>query len=553
MTHALALTLCLAAAAQIAARIEGVVRDRNGAPIAGAKVTAELVSAFGARLVEPRLAEAAQQRSRSAETDLTGTFEIEVAEAGTYNISVRADGYLQASPLEGRRLVEVASAAGGAGPTSYRVDPILDRPATLKARLLDGISKQGIASHLVELHQVRHFRGAMTLLPLVRRMTATDGTLLIENIPPGDYFLQMQPSVREALGRTGDGVLSGDASSRARGYLRAFLPEYANQAYAHPIRIESGASLDLGSFEVSRHALFRVSGTIEFTTCGESDRYTLGLVQRHGGNTVIRVNTTLQCAQGFSIDNLGPGSYELNAWIQNREIGEREIVRLPIEVIDRDLHVAPRATMPLHLSGTVLLPPQAPGDLLADLKVRMMPVGTSPFAEEASPVTVEGDGRFTLVWTQRVQGELAVLGLKAPYFVKSVAYNSSLAHGSILTPDPYAAEQRIDIVVGDRPAVIRGRVTAKGVAVPGAVVLVASWPLTLRGGYPVFTSGIAEADGSFSVQGLPSGTYRTVAVDSSARRRLERSDVAVSLFSGGREVNVSEGGMQSVDLELSPL
>jgi len=88
----------------------------------------------------------------------------------------------------------------------------------------------------------------------------------------------------------------------------------------------------------------------------------------------------------------------------------------------------------------------------------------------------------------------------------------------------------------------------------GVLVLVVSSPLVLRGGkHPVFTSAAAGEDGNFKIQGLLAGTYRVAAIESSAPRRLERSDMAMALLSAGKEVTLSEGPAESVSLELSAL
>jgi hypothetical protein len=541
LAGAVCMSFTLGLAAQPRVRVEGSVQDPHGAVIMGAQVTAKRVGSGEGGI-------------QNTVSDNNGAFTFVLTQPGTYNLHATADGFVEPSLFDGYRgLVGVTEADGGTEPTVRRVKLLLHRPAVVRGRLVEveNASRRAVAGQTVQMAATRYSEGQISLAPAnATAVTDAGGVFVIGNVPPGDYFLHIPPTVSESI-MAKPTKKTAKEIDRPRGYRRTYWPDAAESGSAAPIKIDSGADLDLGEIEMKKGPFFRISGTVEFGQCPDGEMFALALVQEYGRSFIGRAGTSLPCRTPFVIHNVSPGSYQLQAWIQGGSLMDRENARMPVVVADEDVQLTLPAGPPHHLQGKIELPESFPPDRRSELKVVIRPVGKMPFLEESIPVLVDQQGSFVVPMSQPGESELALQGLKLPFYVKQVSYNGTRLPGTILALDPYTPKHSIEVTISDRPATVEGSVTVKGDPAPGTRVLVSRWPLVLKGGYPVFVSCRTDGKGHFKQSGLAPGVYRVAAVSDSARWRIERREDAVQVLSAGTEVEISEGATGTLNLEIN--
>ncbi len=155
----------------------GVVRDRDGAPVRGARVTAFARDAIALR--PPR-----------DESDEEGRFELRALKPGTYDLSASADGFATT------RVAGVALEPEGAAP----LDVVLELGVSVRALVLDagGRPVPGAIARLVALGEASAAAprdDAERTLGSVfsgRGVSGTDGSLELGRFVPGTYRLEAQ-------------------------------------------------------------------------------------------------------------------------------------------------------------------------------------------------------------------------------------------------------------------------------------------------------------------------------------------------------------------------
>ena len=443
----------------------------------------------------------------------------------------------------------LASAQEISEATVRRVKLLLHRPAVVRGRLVEAENdaRRAVAGQAVQMAVTRYHEGQLSLAPAhATAVTDTRGGFVLRNVPPGDYYLHIPPSLAESVT-----VKPANNTDRPYGYRRTYWPEDTQPGHARPIQVDSGAELDLGEIALKKGPFFRITGTVNFTKCLEEERFVFALLQEYGRSFIGRVGNSLPCHTPLVIHNVSPGNYQLQAWMQGGSLMEREIARMPVVVTDGDVQVTLQAGPPHRLQGKIELPESFPQDRRPELKVVIRPAVGMPFLEEAIPAPVDQHGGFVVPMSQPGESELVLQGLKLPFHVKQVTYNGSRLPGTILALDPYAPKHNIEVTLSDRPASVEGTVTVKGDPAPGIRVLVSRWPFVLKGGYPVFVSCRTDGKGRFKQSGLAPGVYRVAAVSDSARPRIERREDAVQVLSAGTEIEMAEGATQTLNLEVN--
>ncbi len=262
------------------------------------------------------------------------------------------------------------------------------------------MTKKPVVKQTVGMVFTRFREGQLTLAPTDGSgVTDSNGVFIIEKLPPGDYFVQISPTVSESV-KAKTAEKPAKETDRPRGYRRTYWPEDAESGYGRPIRVDSGADLYLGEIEVRRGPFLRISGVVEFGKCAEEEQYALSVFQEYGQAHIGRAAISLPCNTPFVIHNVSPGSYQLNAWVQGRPLLERENARIPVVVSDEDVEFTVQARRPQRLQGKAEFPESFPREQRADLRVVLMPVGRMPFFDEATPVSVDEGGNFTLTTAQ---------------------------------------------------------------------------------------------------------------------------------------------------------
>lgn len=519
------------ATSRVRARIQGAVRDSNGSPVSRAEVTAKRVRG---------------DEAYRAFTDTGGNFSLSVEHSGIYNVYVAGEGLVPPSSWE--RYPRVIEVSAGANSKVYRTEFTLHRPSTITGRLLDADAGGPVRAQPVALLTGKRFEGRMTLMQSAVTQTDSKGVFVINDVPPGDYYLQIQPSVTE---RISPGAAEGPHDApRVYGYARAYIPAHIDPEHAVPMRVGSGFH-DLGTTKIQRQALFRIHATPELKSCS-GENATVILQQRYGSSVVVRARAILPCNSPLRIDNLSPGSYHLAMWGLRRSQFEQEIAQAPVVIVDASIEVLLSAFTPRQMRGRVHLPASAQDGVLRNMRVWLWSLGDLRFGAD-EPVPVDAKGTFMFPILQAGEGRLMVTGLERPFYVREIVYNGTRLVAPILSIDPTAPTHDVELFVSDRPTMIEGVVRDKDHNnLPRMHVLITPWPFVLRRGYPEILPCRSDAQGRFAMPNLIPGSYRAIAVDDFGLSQIQHFESALAAFTNARPIDVQEGTTRAVSLEITP-
>jgi hypothetical protein len=124
-----------------------------------------------------------------------------------------------------------------------------------------------------------------------------------------------------------------------------------------------------------------------------------------------------------------------------------------------------------------------------------------------SPSRIDAAGRFQLaLHAGRAAYELLIYGLEEPYGIIDISYNGSKLPGTVLTPYWNALDHALEVVISDEAPALDGSVYSGEKPVGGARVIIAPWPLQLKGSYPIHETSSADENGRFRKGGLRPGT-----------------------------------------------
>jgi len=126
-----------------------------------------------------------------------------------------------------------------------------------------------------------------------------------------------------------------------------------------------------------------------------------------------------------------------------------------------------------------------------------------------------------------------------------------MAHG-MLGLNPGAITHSLEIVLGDRPATVLGRVTSHNGPMAGAYLAIYEWPLDVASPSTCLKA-VARADsgGSFRISRLPAGRYRLVAFAPPAPDSLRDLPMLLSLLDKAKDLILDEGEIRDITLEVS--
>jgi len=486
------------------ARIGGTVKSAaDDRPLSRARVIALAENA-----TEPHV----------AITGADGKYVISDLPAGAYTISVTRTGYAPQTYGQGRQLsgvpLTIASGQQVAG-----IDLALIPGRSITGRILDE-DGTAFAGAVVEALVSRFQAGADTLVSVASAQTDDRGEFRLFGLPPGQYYVSASdPAFRSVM--TAKGVLR---------YSPTYYPgvPFADQAKTimltgseQPLRVE---------FALKLVPPARVSGQI----AAEDGRQLLNgviIMSPRGGEGVPMVapdNPMLLPDGRFSFGHVVPGRYQIRARGQTDPSGNPLFAVFSIEILGADIEGISMTLRPgAQLEGRLAIDGRrgSKAPLLPTLRVRAPFTDGTSFGD-ALTGTVQSDGTFVLRGLMNGGHQIVVDGLQPPWVVKSILYR-----GSDITDrqiDISAKEQFKDvrITITDASSIVTGVVkNARNVPVANVGVLVFPnvplfWMRTNRRMRVAYT----DAEGRFTLPGLPSGEYVAVASMSVDESDLGRRD-----------------------------
>ena len=497
--------------------IRGTVSSTDGAPVAGATVTAG--GAAG---------------GRNATTDAFGRFTVRGIGPGPLTVRATKRGYVASAPGQRGGVLPGQPLTVEPGRDLENLSIVMPRTGVIGGMVVDehGEPVQDAAVQLIRVR--RQPTGALAGIreqgSYVQR-SDDRGQFRLTGLAPGDYAVMAWLPAETAA----------PAAAVRTAYVPAYYPDTPDFASAAPIRIADGEIVPGLILTMRRVPVARVTGVAR-TSQGLPVPGTVRLVSRH----VVTIGPDIRVVRPgpngeFAFADIPPGEYLLRTLVESGP-SAREFATSSITVLDPDPQpVMIRTSLGSKLNGTIVLE-RGPNAVLWGYS-----------AGSASLESLSSRGSVTSVGSAVSSGESFTLsGLAGPTRVRVWSddrnwyLKSILIEGFDVTDAPFdfGSDARtysgVDVVFAPA-ATITGRATdERGAPVRDYAVYVfptdrdkwfegSRWVKLAR----------AAADGTFTASSLPPGEYWVAAID--------RVNVSTPGFSDG---SLATGPTDWVDVEL---
>jgi hypothetical protein len=442
-----------------------------------------------------------------------GLFEFRDVVAGAMRVVASKPGY---APIPSEPAVPGPPILSTGRPVDLRegeiregLDVTLARWGTLAGRVFDELGDP-LQGATVEILQVRYQAGRRRLVHVQTAVHTTDdlGQYRLFALSPGRYIVSA--------------VVGGAASADLPGYVRSYFPGTPTASDAQFVAVAASQEVTARDFAMFRGRTARISGRI-INAAGEARAVgSLTLIPAYGSTAVtsVPVGARLLSDGRFEFPNVPDGQYIIRAdhGSPNRST-EGEFGVLPVGVNGADVtNLVLQTSLGSSLKGRLRF------DSSRGTKT------PNPSAIELSPVPVDVDASPSRTASADIHPDwtFEMAGITGPRRFQLLRAPSEWALKEILIsgidvadrPLPFGrADQSlsdVEVVLTDRVNEVTGRVTDEEMkSVPGSSVLV--FATDRDRWYPAsrfLRTTLAGSDGTFSLTGLPFGSYYAVAVRS---------------------------------------
>jgi len=511
------------------ASIGGTIVSSAGRPLAHAIVL----------LVDQR-----ENRFLTTSTSDDGRYEFAALPGGTYRINASKQGF--SFPSDGVPFVPFGTSGipvtVAPGEHSDRIDVTLVPWGSISGHVLDEAGEP-VSGAVVGLLLSRYEGGRRRLVPssVMRRPTDDRGEFRLFGIPDGQYVL-------------GASVVETPANSTG-GYAPTFFPGTSSAAEARFITIAAGDDAKGVDFGLASTPTARISGTLLDAAGRPTTGGRFTLLSRSALGT--RIDAVINADGTFEFRNVPPGQWVIQA--DRGKLGgsvEGGFAAYPVTVGRDDINgLTVRMSNGTSIMGRVsydsvtgATPPARPSVAAVPVDFDLAPPGIATGEPDAT-------GEFTLAGITGAR-RLQVTRLPPGWVLKSITSDGiDVTDLPLEFGRPTETIRTIDVVLSDRTNTVSGTITDdRARRVPGARVVVFS-PDRDRW-YPAsrFVRSVESGlDGSFSISGLPIGSYfvalapRTPAGDEGWRD----AQLLDSIRPGARSISVGETDAQTLNLRVS--
>jgi hypothetical protein len=521
--------------------------------------------------------------SRAVLTDRQGAFAVSYLPAGRYDISVSQRGYLDARAGQKTPAGPGVPLRVGDGETASLTIPMV-RGGVISG-IVYGDDGAPVTQASVQVWRWTFNGGARRLQQQTSVQTDDRGMYRIHGLQPGTYIVSARP-VEE---RTGDAAVpdsqlieqaaaSGAITPPAapglpatvtipaggqpdqptnwfgpgpQGFLPVFHPSAASAPGAAVIRISGGDEHSNTDINLILIRASRIEGVVT-NMPGNDHRVQISLINDQG-YTGVESGAVARPDGSFVLTGISPGTYTLQAQTRPRQqnFAARQDAYDPSQLFGRaTVRVAGEATIPASvtlapgrsISGVVHFNMERRPDLATSTyTVRLtVPPGTSMSGPLPS-ARVEPDGRFTLAGVPPGRFGLSVSG---PW-TESVLIDGRDVLDDLFEVDGVSDVTGVIVNVTDQVPEVSGTVTpAEGFVVQDyMVVIVPTEERYWVSGARRAQARPPDADGYFTLRGLPPGTYMLAAVtDLEQGAHQDPEFMRAFVLQPGEFVTVTAGG-----------
>jgi Carboxypeptidase regulatory-like domain len=477
--------------------------------------------------------------AQAGRTDSDGRFEFRGLPAGTHRISASKVGYFEREipvPLKQNETLD-------------------DRQWSLEAwgivagRVFDeyGDPVQGAR---MEVLQLRYEAGRRRLVPVQALGTATDdhGSYRLFGLRPGQYVVSAE-------------VGSTVAVADLPGYARTLFPGTLVAAHAQFVTVGQAEVTGI-DFGLVRAPSATVAGRF-VNAKDEPTGGSLQLLPSQHSLTVMGVpaGARIYSDGRFEFPNVAPGEYVIQGYRgRTSNSTEGEFGAAHVTVTDGDVRgVVVRTSLGSSIRGRIVFEPSLGSSLPNPWDVGLSPI---PVDYDLSPqnnfasANVQPDGSFVI---DGINGprRLEVVAAPAGWVLKEIRAGGITVTDQVL-PFGTADEslRDVEVVLTDRVSELIGSIRDDR-ARPMAAATIIVFSTDRSHWYPrsrYVQRTPSEADGSFSISGLPAGQYYAAPVRNVPRdgdEAWQEPAFLESLIPGSVSVLIGDGGRASANFRLS--
>jgi hypothetical protein len=516
--------------------LEGTVANaQTGEPVRKAEVTA--IWSGG------RNTDNSGHDPQTAYTDLSGHFSISGLASGKYRLRVEANRFAAQSYGESRsggrgKDIEVAAGQRLSG-LDFRLMPC----GVITGEVHDesGDPVEGAMVQAIPIGRMRGFQGGN------QAQTNDLGQYRLYNLTPGQYVVQVSVSRPESAHEGAD-----------EAYVPLFYPGVTDPASASTIAADAGSETQGIDVDVRPVHAVRVAGRVinESSARSTQNAYVILMPavadprKRAGAIAMLaasRYAANVSTAGGdFEITGVPAGSYWATANVQDDQ--RQYQGRVLVQVGDADVRgVTIPVSAGVNLAGRVRVDPQRPLDF-SKMAVAAIPTDSGFMGGQGTEV--RPDGSFVLENLPAGNYRITVSGYPEECYVKSVSLGGGDVLETGLTIDSGGQSGQLDIVLTAGGSAITGTVLKDQKPASATVFLVPDPPRRER--QDLYSIKRTQADGSFSILGIPPGDFKLFAFEDPDPGLVNDPSVLQPYETKGSSVHVEQGQKQTVQLDLIP-
>jgi hypothetical protein len=490
------------------------------------------------RRAQVRAASPDTRSARLSTTDADGRFEFKDLPAGRWTITATKGGFVtqqfgQRHPFESVEPIDLADGQ------RFTANFTLSRGSVITGRVSDEFGDP-ITGARVQVLRWQVQQGRRRLVPIANNAQTDDtGSFRVFGLAPGDYYVAASLQAAPA-----------DSSDNPVAYAPTYYPGTANVADAQRIPVTLGIEQSGISFVLQPVRAVRVSGTV-VDSSGSPTQAIVNLTPAGFSDEGLQFGNAARVLPDgtFTITNVVPGDYVLNATGRRAGNAAPEVASMPITVGSEDLAGVSVATSKGGtIRGTVTADNNAKVQT-TNIQVSVQPLRQTPggFLPRAQ---VSGAGTFEL------NGLIGTHVLRVERLPEGWIVKSIRANGRDITDT--ALEFRgselasVQVVLTNRISEVSGSVKADGQPVTAASVVLfpedpAQWVFPSRRVRMVRV----DQHGVFRARALPPGErYLALAVDYLEQGEFQDPEFLERMKGRATAFSLTEGENRNLDLTL---
>jgi hypothetical protein len=567
--------------------IEGVVtRAGTGDPIPGARVTLTRMGGalpMGAPPPPPgRIADGAYTQivstlvpeglrissngsANSVLTDSQGRFAIRDVDAGTYRVSVGANGY--ARQEYGQR-----TSGGQGAPVNLNsgqtvsIGISLMLAGSVSGRIRDNTGQPAVGMQVQVLRSTYNANAQRSFQSAGSSRTDDRGEYRLFWITPGRYFVVASSGANVTFGA----LISSPNELAGDGFAPTFYPGSIDISQASTIDVKPGAEVGGVDVFVNRQSLYRIRGRLIDSRNGQiptTANISLVTPSLTGGISNSNSSQTYNGRDGtFEIRDVSPGPHVIRATLPNSSNMVTPVNAGTISAASQSVsgQVALNVTSDLDgvvvtLSAGVSIPGrlalEGPENAKIQYRVQLRPTENGVMTTNvgvATPLSqpTSSDGTFRVDNVVPGEYRVSLAPLPPDVYMKQVRFNQN---DVLDKPMQFSSSDSgtLEVLLSSHGGQIDGSVLderQRGVPNTQAVLI----PDRSRDRTDLYKTATTDTNGHFTLRGIAPGEYHLFSWEAIDPFAYFDPEVLKQFDSKGKPVHIAESAKENVDVRLIP-